>query len=187
MIPNTKTPNNQPSKDKKVEIMVFNPQQIKQVRLTKILNVLKAHQGKVLSVEEIAYYVGLDTKTTRKYLRLLRNMYPNDIKWVKSGVKTYYVYKPNEKSMEELSKLVNKKNFKAPKTIIALNVKDMELLERLQHVDVEALIRKLLEELAKTKEANVKEANEANVEEPIEDNIEDTIEDNIEDSLEDSE
>jgi predicted transcriptional regulator len=182
MIPTT----NQPNKDKKVEIMVYNPQQIKQMRLAKILNVLKAHQGKVLSVEEIAYYVGLDTKTTRKYLRLLRNMYPNDIKWVKSGVKTYYVYKPNEKSMEELSRLINKKNFKAPKTIIALNIKDQDLLQQLQNVDVEALIRKLLEELSKAKVKEAKEANVESLEDTIGDTIEDNLEDNIEDSLEES-
>jgi predicted transcriptional regulator len=171
-----------PNKDKKIDIMVYNPQQIKEVRLSKILSILKAHQGKVLSVEDIAYYTGLDPKTTRKYLRQLRSMYPNDIKWVKSGVKTYYVYKPTEKSMEELNKLINKKNFKAPKTIIALNIKDQDLLHQLQNVDVEVLIRKLLEELAKSKEANVKEAKE----ESLEDNVEESLEDDIEDSLEDN-
>jgi predicted transcriptional regulator len=169
---------NPPNKDKKIDIMVYNPQQIKEVRLSKILSILKAHQGKVLSVEDIAYYTGLDPKTTRKYLRQLRNMYPNDIKWVKSGVKTYYVYKPTEKSMEEINKLINKKNFRAPKTIIALNIKDQDLLQQLQNVDVEALMRKLIEELAKAKANEAKEANE----EPLEDNIDEDIEDNLEDN-----
>jgi predicted transcriptional regulator len=164
-------PNN---KDKKIDIMVYNPQQIKEVRLAKIMNILKANAGKVLSVEDIAYYVSLDTKTTRKYLRLLRNQYPNQIKYVKAGVKTYYVYQPNEKSMEEINKLINKKNIKTPKTIIALNVKDQALLERLQKVDIEVVLTKVLEELAKQKEDN------------LEDNIEDTLEDNLEDNLEDS-
>jgi predicted transcriptional regulator len=163
-----------PNKDKKIDVMVYNPQQIKEVRLAKIMNILKANATKILSVEDIAYYVGLDTKTTRKYLRLLRNQHPDQIKYVKAGVKTYYVYQPNEKSMEEISKLINKKNIKTPKTIIALNVKDQSLLERLQKVDLETVLTKVLEELAKQNE------------ESLEDNIEDTLEDSIEDNLEDN-
>jgi predicted DNA-binding transcriptional regulator YafY len=143
-----------PVKDKKVSVEVFNPKDIKTARLNKIMNVLKANQGKPLYVEEIAYYVGLDPKTTRKYLRLLRAQYPNDIVVVKDGVKTVYLYKPSKEALEELTLKLNRKLPRPQKALVTINVQDAELLKELEDVDLEDLLKELISHLKAKKKGN---------------------------------
>jgi predicted transcriptional regulator len=144
-----KTPN-----EKKINIEVFNPRDIKQARLNKIMNVLKAHTNKPLSVDDIAYYVGLDPKTTRKYLRLLRAQYANDIVVVKDGVKTIYIYKPTKEALEELTLRLNKRLPKPQKALISIDIKDSELLKDLEDVDIEDILKEVINKLKSKKTSN---------------------------------
>jgi len=140
--------------DKKVSIEVFNPKDIKQARLNKIMNVLKANANKPLYVEEIAYYVGLDPKTTRKYLRMLRSMYANDIVVVKDGVKTIYIYKPTRETLEDLTLKLNKKLPRPQKALVTINIQDAELLKELEDVDIEDVLREVINQLRAKKKGN---------------------------------
>jgi predicted transcriptional regulator len=140
--------------DRKVSIEVFNPKDIKQARLNKILNILKANANKPLYVEEIAYYANLDAKTTRKYLRMLRSMYPNDIVVVKDGVKTVYLYKPTKETLEDLTLKLNRRLPKPQKALITIDIQDAELLKELENVDLEDVLRELINSLKAKKKGN---------------------------------
>jgi predicted DNA-binding transcriptional regulator YafY len=137
--------------DSKVAITVFNPKEIKDKRVNAILNVLKAYENKPLTVEEIAYYTNLDSKTARKYLRLLRSQYPSDIVYLKTGVKLFYVYKPTKETLEELTLKVNKRSPKPRKALISLDIGDAELLQDLKDVDVKEVLKKVVDEIKRQK------------------------------------
>ena len=145
---------NQPNKNKKVSIEVFNPRDIKNARLNKILNVLRANVNKPLYVEEIAYYVGLDTKTTRKYLRMLRAQYANDIVVVKDGVKTIYIYKPTKETLEDLTLKLNRRLPKPQKALVTIDIQDAELLKDLEDVNIEDVLKEVVERLKAKKKGN---------------------------------
>jgi predicted transcriptional regulator len=145
---------NPPNKDKKINIEVFNPKDIKTARLNKIMNVLKANANKPLYVEDIAYYVGLDPKTTRKYLRMLRSMYPNDIVVVKDGVKTIYIYKPTKEVLEDLTLKLNRKLPRPQKALVTIDIQDSELLKDLGDVDLEDVIKEVINQLKAKKKGN---------------------------------
>ena len=150
MLPTNKTPD----KGKKINIEVFNPKDIKTARLNKIMNILKANQGKPLYVEEIAYYANLDPKTCRKYLRMLRSMYPNDIVVVKDGVKTIYLYKPTKETLEDLTLRLNRRLPKPQRALVTLDIQDAELLKDLEDVDIEDLLKEVVERLKAKKKGN---------------------------------
>jgi predicted transcriptional regulator len=154
MIPTINPPNKTPNKDKGIRIEVYNPKDIKTARLNKIMNVLKANANKPLYVEDIAYYVGLDPKTTRKYLRLLRAQYPNDIVVVKDGVKTIYIYKPTKEALEDLTLRLNRRLPKPQKALISIDIQDSELLKDLEDVDVEELLKELINKVKSKKRSN---------------------------------
>jgi hypothetical protein len=147
-------PNKTPNKDRRINIEVFNPRDIKMARLNKIMNVLKANQGKPLYVEDIAYYTGLDPKTTRKYLRLLRTQYPNDIVVVKDGVKTIYIYKPTKEVLEDLTLKLNRRLPKPQKALVTIDIQDSELLKDLEDVDLEDVIKEVINQLKAKKKGN---------------------------------
>jgi uncharacterized protein related to proFAR isomerase len=154
MIPTIPQPNKTPDKGKRVSIEVFNPKDIKNARLNKIMNVLKANVNKPLYVEEIAYYVGLDPKSTRKYLRLLRAQYPNDIVVVKDGVKTIYIYKPTKETLEELTLRLNRRLPKPQRALVSIDIQDSELLKELEGVDIEDLLKEVINQLKAKKKGN---------------------------------
>jgi predicted transcriptional regulator len=154
MIPNMNQPNKTPNKDRKINIEVYNPRDIKTARLNKIMNVLRANANKPLYVEEIAYYVGLDPKTTRKYLRLLRTQYPNDIVVVKDGVKTIYIYKPSKETLEDLTLKLNKRLPRPQKALVTIDIQDSELLKDLEGVDIEDVIKEVINQLRAKKRGN---------------------------------
>jgi predicted transcriptional regulator len=154
MIPTINPQNKTPDKGKKVNIEVYNPKDIKQARLAKIMNVLKANQNKPLYVEDIAYYVGLDPKTTRKYLRLLRSTYPNDIVVVKDGVKTIYIYKPTKEALEDLTLRLNRRLPRPQKALITIDIQDSELLKDLEGVDLEDVLKEVINKLKAKKTSN---------------------------------
>jgi predicted transcriptional regulator len=145
---------NQSNKDKKINIEVFNPKDIKTARLNKIMNILKANVNRPLNVEDIAYYVNLDPKTTRKYLRMLRSMYPNDIVVVKDGVKTIYIYKPTKETLEDLTLKLNKRLPRPQKALVTVNIQDSELLKDLEDVDIEDVLKEVINQLKSKKKAN---------------------------------
>jgi predicted transcriptional regulator len=144
-----KTPN-----EKKINIEVFNPRDIKTQRLNKIMNILKGNANRPLNVEDIAYYANLDPKTTRKYLRLLRSMYPNDIVVVKDGVKTIYIYKPTKETLEDLTLKLNRRLPKPQKALISIDIKDSELLKDLEHINIEDILKEVVNQLKAKKKSN---------------------------------
>ena len=145
---------NPPNKNKKVSVEIYNPRDIKNARLNKIMNILKANQGKLLYVEEIAYYANLDPKTCRKYLRLLRAQYPNDIVVVKDGVKTIYIYRPTKEALEELTLKLNRKLPRPQKALLTIDVQDAELLKDLEDVNLEDVLKELINQLKAKKKGN---------------------------------
>ena len=148
------TPKDAKATEQKVVVSVFNPMQIKESRINAIFNVLKAYENKPITVEEIAYYTNLDTKTVRKYLRLLRSQYPSDIAYLKTSTKLVYVYKPTKETLEELALKVNKKTSKPRKALVSLDINDAELLQELEGMDVKELIKRVAEEIKRQKNTN---------------------------------
>jgi hypothetical protein len=118
------------------------------------MNILKGNANRPLSVDDIAYYANLDPKTTRKYLRLLRAQYPNDIAVIKDGVKTIYIYKPTKETLEDLTLRLNKRLPKPQKALISIDIKDSELLKDLEGVDIEDILREVVTQLKSKKKSN---------------------------------
>jgi hypothetical protein len=118
------------------------------------MNILKGNANRPLSVDDIAYYANLDTKTTRKYLRLLRAQYPNDIVFVKDGVKTIYIYKPTKETLEDLTLKLNKRLPKPQKALLSINIQDSELLKDLEDIDLEDILKEVINQLKTRKKTN---------------------------------
>jgi response regulator of citrate/malate metabolism len=106
---------------------------IKEQRLETILKLFKECKGAKLSVEDIANAVGLEPKTCRKYLRLLRKELGKELIWVKASTRLIYVYQPKEETVKELSTLASikksKKSKKAKKAQQKAEAKEVEVVQ----------------------------------------------------------
>jgi response regulator of citrate/malate metabolism len=106
---------------------------IKEQRLEAILKLFKECKGAKLSVEDISQAVGLEPKTCRKYLRLLRKELQGQLVWVKASTRLVYVYQPKEETVKELSTLASikksKKSKKAKKAQQKAEAKEVEVVQ----------------------------------------------------------
>jgi response regulator of citrate/malate metabolism len=106
---------------------------IKEQRLEAILKLFKECKGAKLTVEDISQAIGLEPKTCRKYLRLLRKELGNELIWVKTSTRLVYVYQPKEETVKELqiaaSVKKSKKAKKAKKTKEVAQQKEVEVVQ----------------------------------------------------------
>jgi predicted type IV restriction endonuclease len=88
-------------------------QTVKEQRLKRLLEILSKYVNRELSVKEIATYMHLTEKQTRKYLRLLRKELGNDLVFYKRGQILIYIYKPTQETLEKVKKIheINKKKY----------------------------------------------------------------------------
>jgi predicted type IV restriction endonuclease len=73
-------------------------QTVKEQRLKRLLEILSKYVNRELSVKEIAGYMKLTEKQTRKYLRILRKELGNDLVFYKKGQILFYIYKPSQET-----------------------------------------------------------------------------------------
>jgi response regulator of citrate/malate metabolism len=106
---------------------------IKEQRLEQLRKLFEECKGAKLSVEDIANAVGLEPKTCRKYLRLLRKELQGELVWVKTSTRLVYVYQPKEETVKELSTLASikksKKSKKAKKAQQKAEQKEVEVVQ----------------------------------------------------------
>jgi response regulator of citrate/malate metabolism len=102
---------------------------IKEQRLEAILKLFKECKGAKLSVEDIANSVGLEPKTCRKYLRILRKELQGELMWVKTSTRLIYVYQPKEETVKELSTLAGIKKSKKAKKAKKAEQKEVEVVQ----------------------------------------------------------
>lgn len=84
----------------------------------------------------------------------LRAQYPNDIVVVKDGVKTIYIYKPTKETLEDLTLKLNRRLPKPQKALISIDIKDSELLKDLEHINIEDILKEVVNQLKAKKKSN---------------------------------